>query len=90
MHELFSNKKKQIFSRRSPNEINRRDRGSYVCADVLFIFLFCLRKKDKMRGLLSIVFLFRNESNLFNNTGARILYLSLDIKINLKKNAYLA
>ena len=33
-----------------------------------------LRKREKMRGLLSILSLFRNESNKFNNTRARMLY----------------
>ena len=32
-----------------------------------------LRKRDKMRGLPSILSLFRNEFNKFNNTGARML-----------------
>ena len=31
-----------------------------------------LRKRDKMRGLPSILFLFRNEFNKFNNTRARM------------------
>ena len=32
-----------------------------------------LGKRDKMRGLLSILSLFRNEFNQFNNTRARML-----------------
>ena len=32
-----------------------------------------LRKRDKMRGLSSILLLFRNDFNKFNNTGARML-----------------
>ena len=32
-----------------------------------------LGKRDKMRGLPSILSLFRNEFNKFNNTGARIV-----------------
>ena len=32
-----------------------------------------LRKRDKMRGLPSILFLFCNEFDKFNNTGARML-----------------
>ena len=32
-----------------------------------------LAKSDKMRGLPSILLLFRNEFTKFNNTGARIL-----------------
>ena len=35
---------------------------------VLFHFLNSLRKRDKMRGLSSILSLFRNELNTFNNT----------------------
>ena len=50
-----------------------RDRGSYVIAHVLMNLLNELRKRDKMRGLLSILSLFRNEFNKFNNTGARML-----------------
>ena len=43
-----------------------------------------LGKRDKMRGLPSILSLFRNEFNKFNNTSARMLdsiYLSYDIKL---------
>ena len=40
---------------------------------VLLILLNQLQKSDKMRGLPSIFPLFPNESNKFNNTGARIL-----------------
>ena len=45
-----------------------------------------LGKRDKMRGLSSILFLFRNKFNKFNNTGARNVrfYLSYDIKNLLK------
>ena len=45
-------------------------------------------KRDKMRGLLSILSLFRNEFNKLNNTGARLLdsFLSHDIKITLKSH----
>ena len=32
-----------------------------------------LEKRDKMRGLLSILSLFRNKFNDFNNTGAQML-----------------
>ena len=31
-----------------------------------------LRKRDKIRGFQSILSLFRNEFNKFNNTGARM------------------
>ena len=40
----------------------------------VFLNLFNeLRKRDKMRGLASILSLFRNEFNKFNNTGPRML-----------------
>ena len=39
-----------------------------------------LRKRDKMRGLPSILSAFHNNFNKFNNTGARVLdFLSHDI-----------
>ena len=41
-----------------------------MSAHVLLNLLNKLMKRDKMRGLLSILFLFRNEFNKFNNTGA--------------------
>ena len=46
-----------------------------------------LRKRDKMRGLSSILSLFRNEFNKFNNTRARILdsiyHMTLKLLLNL-------
>ena len=41
-----------------------------MSAHVLLNLLNELRKRDKMRGLLSILSLFRNELDKFNNTGA--------------------
>ena len=46
------------------------NRGSYTSAHVLLNYLNKLRKRDKMRGLPSILSLFHNEFNKFNNTGA--------------------
>ena len=40
---------------------------------VLLNLLNELRKRDKMRGLSSILSLFRKKFNKFNNTGARML-----------------
>ena len=54
----------------SLDEINR---GSYISAYVLLNLLNELGKRDKMRGLPSILSLFRNEFNKFNNTRARML-----------------
>ena len=51
-------------------EINR---GSYMSAHVLLNLLNEFGKRDKMRGLPSILSLFRNEFNEFNNTRARML-----------------
>ena len=48
-------------------------RGSYMSAHVLLNLLNELGKRDKMRGLPSILFLFRNEFNKFNNTRTRML-----------------
>ena len=44
-----------------------------MSAHVLFNFLNKLGKRDKKRGLPSILSLFRNEFNKFNNTRARML-----------------
>ena len=48
-------------------------RGSYISAHVLLNLLNELRKRDKMRGLPSILSLFPNEFNKLNNTRARTL-----------------
>ena len=48
-------------------------RGTYIRAHVLLNLLNKLGKRDKMRGLPSILSLFRNEFNKFNNTRARML-----------------
>ena len=44
-----------------------------MSAHVLLNLLNELGKSDKIRGLLSILLLFRNEFNKFNDTGARML-----------------
>ena len=49
-------------------------RESYMSAHVLLNLLNELKKRDKMRGLPSILSLFRNEFNKFNNKRARMLY----------------
>ena len=49
------------------------NRGSYMSALVLLILLNELGKRDKMRGLPSILSIFRNEFNKFNKTRARML-----------------
>ena len=44
-----------------------------MSAHVLLNLLNELRKIYKMRGLPSILYIFRNDFNRFNNTGARML-----------------
>ena len=44
-----------------------------MSAHVLLNSLNELRKRDKMRGLPSILYIFRNEFNKLNSTGARML-----------------
>ena len=44
-----------------------------MSAHVLLNLLNELGKRDKLRGLLSILSFFRNEFNKFNNTRARML-----------------
>ena len=58
-----------------------------MSAHVLLNLLNELEKRDKMRGLSSILCVFRNEfNNKFNNTRARMLdsIYQYDIKITLK------
>ena len=54
---------------------------------VLLSLLNELRKRGKMRGLPSILSLFRNEFNKFNNTEAQILdsiyHMTLSLLLNL-------
>ena len=49
------------------------NRGSYMSAHVLLNSLNELGKRDKMRGLSSILSLFCHEFNKFKNTRARML-----------------
>ena len=46
---------------------------SYMSAHVLLILLNELKKRDKMGGLTSNIYLFRNEFKKFNITIARML-----------------
>ena len=48
-------------------------RRSYMSAQGLLNLSNEFRKMDKMRGLSSFLFLFRNKFNKFNNTEARML-----------------
>ena len=62
-----------FFKKRTPVVLCALHRGSYMSAHVLLNLLNELGKGDKMRGLPSILSLFRNEFNKFNNTRARML-----------------
>ena len=57
-----------------------------MSAHVLLNLLNKLGKSDKMRGLLSILLLFRNEFNKFNNKGARMLDSIYHMTLKLLKN----
>ena len=59
-------------------------RGSNMSAHVLLNLLKELGKRDKMRSLPSILSLFRNGFNKFNNTRARMLNSIYDITHALK------
>ena len=63
---------------------------AYMSAHVLLLNLFNeLRKRDKKRGLLSILSPFRNEFNKFNNTRARMLDFNYPMTSKLIKCAFL-
>ena len=57
-----------------------------MSAHVLLNLLNMLGKRDKMRGLPSILSLFRYGFNKFNNTGARMLYSIYHMTLKLLKN----
>ena len=61
-----------------------------MSAHVLLNLLNELGKRDKMRGLPSILSLFRNKFNKLNNYKSMNVrfYLSSDIKITLKSHFY--
>ena len=64
-----------------------------MSAHVLLNLLNELGKRDKMRGLSSILSLFRSEFNKYNNTRERMLdsnYHMTIITFNLLKNRILA
>ena len=65
------------------------NRGSYISTDFLLNLLIKLGRSDKMRGLPSILSLFRNEFNKFNNSGARMLDSVHHMALKLLKNRIL-
>ena len=60
-----------------------------MSAHVLLNLLKELGKRDKMRGLPSILSLFCNEFNKFNNTGARMLDSIYHMTLSLLKTRIL-
>ena len=57
-----------------------------MSAHVLLILLNKLRKRDKMRGVPSILSIFCNEFDKFNNTGARMLDSIYHMTLKVLKN----
>ena len=57
-----------------------------MSAHVLLNFINELRKRDKMRGLLSILSLFPNEFNKFNSTRVRMLHFIYHMTFRLLWN----
>ena len=57
-----------------------------MSAHILLNLLNLLGKSDKMRGLPSILLLFRDELTKFNNTGARMLDSIYHMTLKLIKN----
>ena len=58
-----------------------------MSAHVLLNLINELRKRDKMRGLSSILSLFRNEFNKFNYTRARMLdSIYHDIEVTMQSH----
>ena len=62
-----------LFQHTKRAKIKSIHRGSYECSCFIVFINYELRKRDKMRGLPSILSIFRNEFNKFNNTGAQML-----------------
>ena len=62
------------------------NRGSYMSAQVLLNLLNEFGKRDKMQGLPSILSLFHNEFNKFNNTRARMLDSIYQMTLKLLSN----
>ena len=59
-----------------------------MSAHVLLNLLNKLGKRDKMRGLSSILSLFRNKFNKFNNTRARMLDSIYHLTNTLKSHSW--
>ena len=60
-----------------------------MSAHVLLNLLNMLRNRDKMLCLLSILSLFRNQLDKFNNTGARLIDSTYHMTLKLIKSPFL-
>ena len=65
---FFTSKQRNKVVKKGKKKPGLINRGSYMSAHVLLNLLNELGKRDKMRGLPSILSLFRNEFNKFNKT----------------------
>ena len=72
-----------------PNEITLH-RGSYMSAHVLLNLLNKLGKRDKIRGLPSILSLFHNEFDKFNKARARMLDSIYHMTLRLVEISFLS
>ena len=59
-----------------------------MSAHVLLNLLDEFGRRDKRRGLPSILHLFRNEFNKFNNTGARMLDSNYHMTLKILKKSF--
>ena len=71
--EKKKEKKKAGEKPQDSSQVLHVHRGSYMSARVLLNLFNELRKIDQIRGLPSILYLFRNGFDKFNNTGAQML-----------------
>ena len=74
-----------LFRKKCTNMIHR---GTIIGVNVLSNMLNELMEGGKMRGLSSILTLFRNEFNKFNNTEARMLNSICHMALKLLKIAF--
>ena len=81
-----------MISANSPEHLHHEhaiNRGSYMSAYVLLNLLNEMRKRDKMRGLTSILSPSRNAFNKFNNTGPPMLDSFYHMTLKILNNSIL-
>ena len=64
------------------------NRGCYTSTHIILNLLYKVGKRDKMQGSPSILSLFQNELNKFNNTRAQMLGSIYHIAFKLLKNHF--